>query len=112
MCRETFKPEQLAQKFCGQVCKQRWFSINRKHGKSRIRKLLVAQVGKCESCGEADQRSLHAHHINGHAHQDLMVLCANCHYKYHHIMGQTVFAETRAKTDVLQVLQTSVPVNA
>ena len=36
----------------------------------------------CRLCGESDDRVLQRHHIAGHAFGDEMVaVCANCHYK-------------------------------
>lgn len=104
VCNTIFQPSQRAQKFCTKMCKQQWFNLNKATDAGR--KELLRTVGKCEHCGEAERRSLHAHHINGRTMTDLMLLCANCHYKYHHIMGKSVFAETRSREDVLQVLRT------
>lgn len=37
---------------------------------------------RCGVCGEADDRSLEAHHVAGRKHDDLTVLvCRNCHSK-------------------------------
>ena len=99
-----FQPTQRAQKFCTKVCKQSWFNVNK--AKDQVKHEIKQRIGKCEYCTYAERRSLHVHHINGQQSKELMVLCANCHYKYHHIMGQSAFAETRTREDVLQVLKT------
>ena len=104
VCGEVFLPAQRAQKFCTKMCKQKWFNTHK--ATTAGRKQLIKTLGKCEHCAEADTRSLHAHHVNGQERNELMLLCANCHYKYHHIMGRSVFAETRTRADVLQVLRT------
>ena len=104
VCGVVFTATQRAQKFCTKVCKQQWFNKNKV--KDRVRRQYLDAVGHCEYCACSERRSLHTHHINGQQSSELMVLCANCHYKYHHIMGKTAFAETRTRTDVLQVLRT------
>ena len=103
VCTESFIPIQPAQKFCTPNCKAKWFDKR----SSRNRLKVLQEVGKCESCGELDRFTLHTHHINGKASPELMVLCANCHQKYHRTMGQSVFAETRTREDVLSVLKAS-----
>lgn len=105
VCSESFLPIQSGQKFCTPACKARWFN-KRGNASGRLRQQLLESVGRCEYCGEADRTALHAHHINGHSAPELMLLCANCHQKYHRQMGQSVFAETRTREDVLRILRT------
>ena len=57
------------------------------HRKSIFRRKLVEEIGKCEICGFDDKRALVSHHKDGdyrnNTRENLLLLCANCHYIKH-----------------------------
>lgn len=57
----------------------------------KVRQIKIEQTGrKCQICGSRKELSVHhnsyAHHYQEHKHlEDLVVLCRNCHKKFHNI---------------------------
>lgn len=56
--------------------------INREARKQKRLERLRCNEPRCGMCGEADDRTLEAHHIAGRKHDAMtVVLCRNCHRK-------------------------------
>jgi hypothetical protein len=103
VCRNEFKTTISSQKTCSSVCKRKW--------KNRSKRIagMISRVGKtpCESCGFSNLKAIHRHHINPLSGNGggVMCLCANCHYIFHGVVGQSLDSENRTREDVLEVIK-------
>lgn len=84
--------------FCSKACHRSWENKQRlgvkhpqwKTGHSVYRQLLMASKVPmaCKRCGLTDDRVLTVHHVDGNRRnnslQNLVWLCANCHFLVHH----------------------------
>ena len=64
-------------------------------------------MGKCQACGFPDVDCLIVHHIDhnklNNSDDNLMVLCANCHIKYHKNKNMIQVSKERILDDFLEI---------
>jgi hypothetical protein len=103
ICLSEFTTTISKKKTCSHQCQSKW--INKK---KRLKpKANRRNKTPCEFCGFSNLKAIHKHHINpqnGNA-GGLMCLCANCHYIFHGVVGHGLYAETRTRADVLEVIK-------
>lgn len=103
MCKKTFTTIFPDKVYCSKKC------IKKNRGeKFSERKIKEKRNSKCKSCGFSDYRALQQHHINHSDRQKTIILCANCHYIYHSIVGWGKKAEAKSRNEVLEVLKLNV----
>lgn len=115
-CGNEFSAWNRLSKTCSKACREKERNKRKKaSGKwgsryARARKKVIGRVSACESCGFSNRLALHVHHINNasrnHAIDNLMVLCANCHYTYHGTVGFSEKTESMSREYVLGILAT------
>lgn len=86
ICGTAFMPKTRSHSMCSQRCRNKKLNQNRSdRPKRRNHKWIIEKV-VCEHCGYDIKAALHAHHLSKER-TDVIVLCANCHYIFHTLVG-------------------------
>jgi len=99
ICGTAFMPVNSTQSCCSQRCRNKKLYRNRsvrpKNNTPRGKKWLIDKVA-CEHCGYDIKAALHVHHLSKER-MDVVVLCANCHYIFHTLVGNKFEITTKEK---------------
>lgn len=97
-CGENFTGSQHNAKYCSTLCRNKIKNKKKNNKKNNKNKY-------CECCSFDIVEALHYHHINRTLGLGGITLCANCHYIFHSIAGNTSKKyERNSKDEVIQII--------